>query len=118
LKQRNKEQVMKAKDLNAHEAPNKWWATRDAAQRSYAASTHYAESQKVQAERMKMALGLVYSAKQIFVTFRQKFVAIKVNAAMVKDSRSLKLLESDWEQLGVTKLISAQGVTYRLPKTA
>jgi hypothetical protein len=109
---------MKAQDLNTQEATNKWWAARDAAQRSYAASTHYAESQKVQAERMKLALELVYAAKNIFVTFRQKFVVVKVDAAVTKDRKALRLLEADWEKLGVTKLISPQGVTYRLPKAA
>ena len=109
---------MKAQDLNTQEAPNKWWAARDAAQRSYAASTHYAEAQKLQAERMKLALELVYAAKQIFVTFRQKFVVIKVDAAVIRDRKTLRLLEADWEQVGVTKLVSPQGVTYRLPKMA
>ena len=107
---------MKAQDLNTQEAPNKWWAARDAAQRSYAASTHYTEAQKIQAERMKLGLELVYAAKGIHINFRQKFITVKVDGPLCKDRKTLLLLEQDWEQAGVVKLVSAQGVVYRIPK--
>lgn len=109
---------MKAQDLNTQEATNKWFAARDAAQRSYAASTHYKDSQKVSAERMKLALELVFAAKNIFVTFRQKFITVKVERPVVRDRKALRELEAEWELQGITKLVSAQGVVYRIPKAA
>lgn len=110
---------MKAQDLNTQEATNKWWAARDAAQRSYAASTHYTDAEKTRAERMKLALELVYAAKAVFVTFRQKFVVVKVDyPTATKYPKDLALLEADWEKEGVVKLKSPQGITYRIPKAA
>jgi len=107
---------MKAQELDTREATCKWYAARDAAQRSYAASTHYSDSQKIRAERMKLALELAVAAKNIFVTFRQKFITVKLDKPVVRDRKMLRELEADWEQLGIVKLISPQGITYRIPK--
>ena len=91
-------------------------AARDAAQRSYAASTSYSEQQKVAAERMKLALELMYSAKNFHINFRNKFIAIKVDSPIVLDRKNLVLMESDWTKSGVTKRTTAQGIIYRIPK--
>lgn len=107
---------MKQRELDTREATNKWWAHRDAEQRSYAASTHYSEQQKIAAERMKLALDLCYSNKGIYVNFRNKFITVKVAAARVKNKFELLLLEKEYEQRGYTKAVSDQGVIYRIPK--
>ena len=108
---------MNAVELDTKEAPFKWIAARDAAIKSYAASTIYTEVQKVQAERIKLGLEMVYSAKHIFITYRKKFITIKLDQARVKDSKTLKLLEQDYEKLGgITKVLTDQGVTYRIAK--
>jgi hypothetical protein len=44
---------MQATELDTKSAPFAWVAARDAAMKSYAASTLYTEAQKVRAERMK-----------------------------------------------------------------
>jgi len=108
---------MKAFELDTKEAPFKWVAARDAAIKSYAASTLYTEAQKIRAERIKLGLEMVYSAKNIFITYRQKFVTIKLDQARVKDSKTLKLLEQDYEKLGgITKVLTDQGITYRIAR--
>ena len=108
---------MIARELDTKEAPFKWVAARDAAIKSYAASTLYTETQKIRAERIKLGLEMVYSAKNIFITYRQKFVTIKLDQARVKDSKTLKLLEQDYEKLGgITKVLTDQGITYRIAR--
>ena len=108
---------MKATELETKDAGfYKFAAMRDASMRSYAASTSYTEAEKIRAERMKLALELVYGAKGIYVTFRKKFVVIKVDGAYVKDKQNLRLLEQDYEKQGVTKTVTAQGVSYRVAK--
>ena len=47
---------MNATELDTKAAPFAWIAARDAAMKSYAASTLYTDAQKVRAERMKLGL--------------------------------------------------------------
>jgi hypothetical protein len=103
---------MKARDLDTKEATCKWAAFSDARQRNLNNASHFTEASKVRAERMKLALELVYRAKDIYINYRKTKIAIKLNAARVADRRNLALLEADWEKQGVVKTASAQGVIY------
>lgn len=91
-------------------------AARDAAQRSYAASTHYTEKQKVAAERMKLALEMMYSARAFHVNYRDRFIAVKLDRPTVRDRKNLALMETEWAAAGVVKRATAQGIIYRIPK--
>lgn len=109
---------MYATELETKSAPFAWIAARDAAIKSYAASTSYTEAEKVRAERMKLGLEMVYAAKNAYVTYRKKFIAIKLDQARVRDRRTLTLLEQDYTQQGdVTKVITDQGITYRIARS-
>ena len=108
---------MNATELDTKAAPFAWVAARDAAMKSYAASTLYTDAQKVRAERMKMGLEMVYSARSAFITYRKKFVTIKLDQARVSDRKTLALLEQDYTAQGdVTKVITDQGITYRIAR--
>ena len=107
---------MQALALDAKEATNKFAAYRDARVRSYAASTHYTDAEKVVAERIKLCLELVYRAREVYVTFRKGFIAIKLDAASVRDRKGLEIVERDIAERGVVKVVTAQGITYRIPK--
>jgi hypothetical protein len=91
-------------------------AARDAAQKSYAASTHYTEKQKIVAERMKLVLEMMYSARAFHINFRDRFVAIKLDRPTVRDRKNLALMETEWAAAGVVKRATAQGIIYRIPK--
>ena len=108
---------MNATELDTKAAPFAWIAARDAAMKSYAASTLYTEAQKVRAERMKLGLEMVYSARSAFITYRKKFVTIKLDQARVRDRKTLALLEQDYTAQGdVTKVVTDQGITYRIAR--
>jgi hypothetical protein len=108
---------LNSKELDSKAAPFAWVAARDAAMKSYAASTLYTEAQKVRAERMKLGLEMVYTAKSIFITYRKKFVTIKLDQARVRDSKALALLEQDYTAQGdITKVVTDQGITYRIAR--
>ena len=108
---------MNATELDTKAAPFAWIAARDAAMKSYAASTLYTDAQKVRAERMKLGLEMVYSARSAFITYRKKFVTIKLDQARVRDRKTLALLEQDYTAQGdVTKVVTAQGITYRIAR--
>lgn len=91
-------------------------AARDAAQRSYAASTHYTEKQKIAAERMKLVLEMMYSARAFHINYRDRFVAIKLDSPTVRDRANLAMMETEWAAAGVVKRATAQGIIYRIPK--
>ena len=91
-------------------------AARDARMRATAMWSHYTEAEKVRAERIRLGLEMVYSAKAIYVNPRAKFIAIKIDSPTVRDRKNLVLLEQDYDKLSIKKAVSAQGVTYRIPK--
>ena len=108
---------MNATELDTKAAPFAWVAARDAAMKSYAASTLYTDIQKVRAERMKLGLEMVYSARSAFITYRKKFVTIKLDQARVRDRKTLALLEKDYTAQGdITKVVTDQGITYRIAR--
>lgn len=91
-------------------------AARDARMRNIVESSHYSEKQKIAADRMALALELVYWAKGIHINYRKKFIAVKVDKAQVKDRTNLNYLEAEYEALGYKKSASPQGITYHIPK--
>ena len=91
-------------------------AARDARMRATAMWSHYTEAERVRAERMKLALELCYSAKNFYINPRSKFITIKIDNPRVKDRSNLALLEQDYVEQGITKIVTAQGITYRIPK--
>lgn len=108
---------MKTKELETKSAGYyAYAASRDASMKSFAASTFYTEAERVTAERVKLGLELVYSAKGVYLTYRKKFISIKLDNARVRDRVNLRYLEEDYEQKGYVKAVTDQGITYRIPK--
>lgn len=108
--------MMNTISINANESTNKVAAFLDARTRSAVASTHYTYPERSKADRMKLALELVYDYKSLFVTFRKKFIAIKIDSPVVKNSSGLQELEQQWDAEGIVKVVTPQGITYRIPK--
>lgn len=104
---------MKAHVIDTKEAPVKWWAAQDARQRNLNNKSQYSSKVHVRVERMMLALGLVYDAKNIYEAYGKKGISIKVDNPTVIDRKNLRLLEQEWESSGVTKKASAQGFIYR-----
>lgn len=91
-----------------------WFAVQDARMRNIKGASHYTDSQKARAEGMKFALELVYSAREIYINYRKKFISIKVDRPLVRDRHNLTLLEKDWTALGVEKVSTPQGINYQI----
>ena len=99
--------------LNTEEAPNKFWAARDARMRNYANSTRYDSATKIRAERMKLVLEMLYAARAVYIAYGKRGVSVKVDRASVRDKRELAAMEAQWASEGTVKRVSAQGVIYR-----
>jgi allophanate hydrolase subunit 1 len=93
-----------------------WFAERDARMRSAVNSTTFSDAQKLKAERVKLALEMVYSAEKVYIEYRKKFISVKVHKANVRDRKGLLLLEMCYENEGLQKVKTPQGVTYRIIK--
>lgn len=91
-----------------------WFAERDARLRSAVNSSLFSDSQKLRAERVKLALEIVYNSDFIKIEFRKKFISVKVQKPRVKDRKTLDLLEQDYKGEGYTKVLTKQGFTYRI----
>lgn len=91
-----------------------WFAARDAKMRSAVNATTFTDSQKIRAERVKLALELVYSYKAITIDYTKKHIRVKVHNAVVKDRKNLRELETNWEQQGIVKVLTGQGIIYRV----
>jgi hypothetical protein len=107
---------MQERFINTEEAPNKWWAAQDARMRSAANKTHFTNAQQVQAERMRQVLELVYAGRFFEPKYNKTCITIKIEGALVRDKKSLAMLEADWDKLGIKKRQSLQGVNYNIPK--
>lgn len=115
-KQPEKDMIHTA-DLDATPAGQySYFAARDAQLRNYANSTKFSDKEKLRAEQVKLGLDLVYTNSNIFVNYRQKFITVKVCNGTVKHKQNLSLLEQDYEKEGITKIVTNQGIIYRIPK--
>ncbi len=65
---------------------------------------------------MKLVLELMYDSKGVHINYRKKFITIKVDQPKVVDSKNLNSMEKQWAKDNISKLTSAQGIIYRIPK--
>ncbi|NDH68328.1 MAG: hypothetical protein EBY22_10600 [Gammaproteobacteria bacterium] len=91
-----------------------WFAARDARMKSAINASRFTDSQKLKAERVKLALELVYYADDISITNCKKWIRVKVHKGTVKDRKTLAMLEQDWTAKGITKCLTNQGIIYHV----
>ena len=107
---------MLTRDLDTKEACNAFFAARDARMRNYAMSSTYTERERLRAEQVKLGLECVYRVTEVHINYRQKFIAVKLTNALVRDRASVADLEAFYASQGIEKRISAQGTIYRIPR--
>ena len=107
---------MLTRDLDTKEACNAFFAARDARMRNYAMSSTYTEQERLRAEQVKLGLECVYRVTEVHINYRQKFIAVKLTNALVRDRASVADLEAFYASQGIEKRISAQGTIYRIPR--
>ena len=92
-----------------------WFAARDASMKHAVNASLFTDSQKILAERVKIACEMVYSCAQVVITNCKKWIRVKVvKTNGVLDKKALKTLENDWTNLGITKTVTNQGVIYHV----
>lgn len=91
-----------------------WFAAKDARQKSLANKTRFSNIQLAKADRVSLALELVYYCEKVTIDYCKKWIRVKVHKAQIKDKKSLALLETDWGNQGIVKVITDQGIIYRV----
>lgn len=91
-----------------------WYAARDASMKSAVNASLFTDAQKLKAERVKLALELVYSCEEVKITNCKTWIRVKVIKGTIRDRRNLRLLESDWTSQGIEKVFTNQGIIYRV----
>lgn len=91
-----------------------WYAAKDARQKSLANKSKFSNQQLAKADRVSLALELVYYCEKVTIDYCNKWVRVKVHKAQIKDKKSLALLETDWEAQGIVKVLTDQGIIYRV----
>jgi hypothetical protein len=92
-------------------------AMRDARMRNEAMKSHYSAAERLRAERMRLGLECVYRVTEVHINYRQKFIAVKLTNALVRDRASVADLEAVYALEGISKEITPQAIIYRIPRT-
>lgn len=107
---------MQATKIDSKSAMNfAWAASASARMNSYANSSSYTSEQRVEVDRAKLLVEMCHSGA-VYVNYRKKFVAIKVENGYITDSNMLKQTEEMFEQRGYTKTVTPHAVIYRVNK--
>lgn len=117
---------MTPRDIDRDEAPFKMAAALDAQRRNTNGRSHFTDKQAAKAIAMHQALQLCYQGRFFkepnwrpgrAPAHRNKFAAIKIEDARVKDAKSLKFLTDGWKMdpaIVVDPIRTPQGITYRV----
>ena len=77
----------------------------------------YLPSEVNRANRIMQQLEQCYNSKAFYISYRKNFVALKVSApATVVSKRDLKQLERHFQASRFAKVVTKQGIIYRIPK--
>ena len=92
-----------------------FFAARDASMKSAVNASRFTDSQKLKAERVKLALEMVYACEAVTIDNCQKWIRVKVHKPMIRDRKNLRLLEQDWHLEGIEKVQTKQdAIIYRV----
>lgn len=104
---------MKTTIINTPEAKNKAWAVMDARQRNLNNKSSWSAKDQLRAERMSMALSVLYYSLGNHISYGKKGISVKLDHPQVLRADDLVQLEAEWSREGVTKTITPQAVIYK-----
>ena len=75
---------------------------------------------QARAETIRDLVGIVYPESRCYVNYRQKFFSVKIENAPARLQRSPQgqQFEAVMEEYKATKIVTPQGILYRIPKEA
>jgi len=107
--------MIKERELNAQAAPAPWAAARDAQQRNAFYRATYTPKQRAKAQSLFDLLDNVYTYDKMYMNFRKKFIAIKIEEGHVKDKEA-RDFDLYIESEGIRKVRTDQGIIFRITR--
>ena len=92
-------------------------AVLDAQRRNTNNKSRYTQEQIRKALSVRDLLDSAFSYNSLYINYRQKFIAVKVEGARARDSMSKRVIEL-FEQLGYSVVSTQQGIIVRLDSAA
>lgn len=111
-------QAIEEKVLNAQSASNRAGAAIDVAERNDKYMQTYTAKETERAWDAYAKITEAYKFTDIYVNFRKDFIAIKITNAKVSAAIKVVKMESVFAAIGITKVITPQGIIYQIPKKA
>lgn len=119
--------MLKYSKIDRDQSPVPWAAVQDAKMRNAIGITHFSAAEQRKAMSMMYALEMCYFFNNSYINWRDggksarpKFAVIKLEGPChVRDSKTLDMLENDWQQPNsgikrIEKRITPQGILYRV----
>ena len=100
--------------LHTKEADNKIAAFLNARERSAKAQGLYSAAEQQRATDIFESVRTTFIRSKCYLTYRNKFIAIKVCNPTASDRLHADALEAELNTLGVQRATTAQGIIYRL----
>lgn len=74
----------------------------------------YTNSQRAKAETFLDVVCAAYSGRNAYITYRKSYMTVKVDAPTLRDRHMRDVLDAICAERGYQKVVSAQGITYRM----
>lgn len=105
-------------DTQEVEMGKKYAAHLDAKRKSAEAQQYYSKTQQKEAATVFEAVRVSYLRSKVYLNYREKFYSVKVQRPSKADqlSKEVTKVEKLLEDVGATKVVSAQGIIYRINK--
>jgi hypothetical protein len=91
-----------------------FFAARDAAFKSAVNASRFSNELKLKTERMKLVLEILFASDEVTITYCKKWARVKVHNARPRDKKLIKEWEEAWATDGIVKVLTEQGVIYRV----
>lgn len=76
----------------------------------------FSAREQARAETVKDLVAIVYPGSTCYVNYRQKFISIKIEKPNKPNSRSAVQLDEVMSDYQAVKVVTPQGIVYRIPK--
>lgn len=107
---------MKTVQLETEKAANRYFAYMDAVGRSNKEQANATPAERKRAQTSFDLLDMAYDYDAYYITWRKKFIAIKLVGAKVTDAAMLAKVEEHLDTLSVEKAVTPQGTIYRIAR--
>jgi hypothetical protein len=107
---------MQVKELDTRPAFNPSWAAVNVRTRSKQQEYTYSSEERAKARTVLDMMDSAYSYTRSYITYRQKFISVKLQNPALLDPVFASKLDKHFEEEGFTQINTNLGIIIRLPR--